>query len=164
MEFKNGDLVKVKETTLNEKINGKTGRIIKIVGNIATLYFEEKIDTCWDNGHKWNIHVGEIEPYIPNKTDLYNMPLGTKITTDKYKHNVFIRTDKTTFENDDGNILLKEDVNNDLTINDEDLGTKITKIEVPKYITKYKDAEVKEMTINEISKALGYKVKIIEEK
>lgn len=77
---------------------------------------------------------------------------------------MFFKTGEDVFRNDDSDVLVDYDINDDLTINDEDLGTRIIKVEVPTYETEYDSSgEVKEMTIAEISKALGYEVKIIKE-
>lgn len=104
----------------------------------------------------------------PTKEELEEMPIGTRITTDRKNDNVFIKieNDETVFSSiEECDCLSSYDIEDDLTINDYDYGTKIVKIEVPtEYETKYDYSnEVKEMTIAEIEKELGYGVKIIKE-
>lgn len=125
------------------------------------------MDSCWGDGHKWNVDYDNLKLINyrkPNKKELLELPIGTKITTDNDEHNVFIRVAEDEFRNDYGDLLVDFDINDDLTINDKDCGTRIIKVEVPTYETEYDcSGEVKEMTIAEISKALGYEVKIIKE-
>lgn len=97
------------------------------------------------------------------KQDLLDMPLGTKIITDKKGHNVFIKVEEGEFDNDDGEIIRDYYINDDLTLDDTDYGNKINRIEEPMYKIVYENNDVKEMTIAEISEALGYEVKIIKE-
>jgi hypothetical protein len=135
-------------------------------GKVVTI---ERI--CGDN----TVGIEESEYYFdkrafeplnikPTKDELLKLPIGTKITTDNDEYNVFLKTGEDVFRNDDSDVLVDYDINDDLTINDEDLGTRIIKVEVPTYETEYDSSgEVKEMTIAEISKALGYEVKIIKE-
>lgn len=118
------------------------------------------------SNNTWYFKENEIELITkkPTKEELLEMPLGTKITTNKDKYNIFIKVDKDEFKNDDGDTLCDYEINEDLTIEDEYYGTKIIEVEVPTYETVYGSSkEVKEMTIAEISKALGYEVKIIKE-
>lgn len=58
--------------------------------------------------------------------------------------------------------ICENGIGEDWSIVDEDMGTKIIKIEEPIYKTVYDyTSEVQEMTISEIEKVLGHKVKII---
>ena len=167
MKFKVGDKVRVlQEQDLNENIIGKTGTIIKCHSLTAEVKFDEKIDSCWGDGYKWHVNYDKLELIDykkPTKDELLKLPIGTKITTDNDVNNVFIKICEDTFVNDNTS-LYDYNINDNLTINDEVLGTKIIKVEVPTYETKYDySKEVREMTIAEISKALGYEVKIIKE-
>lgn len=171
MEFKVGDKVRVlKAEDGNEDIVGKTGTIVKRLEIMAQIEFDEKLDGCWGNGYKWNVDYDKLELINDKKLtkdELLKLPTGTKITTDNNGNNVFIKICEDRFVNDDCDSLCDYDINNDLTIDDEDCGTRIIKVEVPSvltYETKYDySEEVREMTIAEISKALGYEVKIIKE-
>ena len=168
MKFKVGDKVRVlQEQDLNENIIGKTGTIIECHSLTAEVKFDEKIDGCWGNGYKWHVNYDKLEliDYKKlTKDELLKLPIGTKITTDNDVNNVFIKICEDRFVNDDCDSLCDYNINDNLTINDEVLGTKIIKVEVPTYETKYDySKEVREMTIAEISKALGYEVKIIKE-
>ena len=96
----------------------------------------------------------------PTKQELLDMPIGTKITTDKGK--ILVKDDAEEigrFENG-SELLISCEVDTDLTIIDSPLGTKIVKVEVPTYITEYEEKETKEMTLKEIKEKLGYKIKI----
>lgn len=97
------------------------------------------------------------------KQELLDMPLGTKITTDQEKNNIYTRYAKNFFKNDLANCIAGYDINDDLTLADKTYGTKIIKVEKPTYETIYEHQEPKEMTVAEIEKALGYGVKIIKE-
>lgn len=155
MKFKVGDKVRVlQEQDLNENIIGKTGTIIECHSLMAEVKFDEKIDGCWGNGYKWHVNYDKLEliDYKKlTKDELLKLPIGTKITTDNDKNNVFIKICEDTFVNDN-TYLYDYDINDNLTINDEDLGTKIIKVEVPTYETKYDySKEVREMTKSDMT-------------
>lgn len=95
--------------------------------------------------------------------NIFSLPLGSKIITDKEEHNVFIKVGEDDWCNDDSDHLQKSDLNEDLTINDSFLGDKIIKVEEATHEVFYEKNEIKEMTVAEIEKALGYPVKIIKE-
>lgn len=101
----------------------------------------------------------------PTKEELLKMPIGTKITTNKDCSNIFVKISNGLFENHYGEVIGDCDIEKDLSINDPHYGTKIIKIEVPTYKTVYDSSKevVKEMTMDEVCKALGYNVKIIKE-
>lgn len=128
-----------------------------------------KIDETWDGKeyakvkeNSWSWDLRAFETIKVTKQELLDMPIGTKITTDRYYHNVFIKMDSDTFENGDDDILDECDINDDLSV--DYYGDKIIKIEKPTYETFYEySEEIKEMTMEEIEKELGYKVKIIKE-
>lgn len=86
----------------------------------------------------------------PTKKELFEMPLGTIIKTDGKEHNIFVKVGEDDFCNDD--LSLKYS------------GNKIIEIQEPSYTTIYRaEEEVKEMTIAEIEKELGYPIKVIKE-
>lgn len=100
------------------------------------------------------------------KKELLDMPIGTKITTDAKKYNVYVKVDEDCFRNEAADFINDCDIEDDLTLDvcDEDYGTRIIKIEEPTYSTIYDySTEAKEMTVAEIEKALGHAVKIIKE-
>lgn len=106
------------------------------------------------------------------KKELLAMPIGTKITTNArtkvWGYNPYIYTGEK-FVSIGGNCLLKDTINEDLTLetdtgafdSTEFDGSKIIKIEEPEYVTIYE--EKLEMTIAEIEKELGHPVKIVKE-
>ena len=119
-----------------------------------------------DNDY-WYFDDDDVELFNQKHTkeELLELPIGTKITTDLKEHNVFVKTCENEFKSDDCEIISDYDIKDDLSIKDKDYGTKILKIEIPTYETIYDTTkEVKEMTMNEICKELGYNVKIIKEK
>lgn len=135
-------------------------------GKVVTIEYIDSDDIVTIKESSYYFDKRAFEPLNtkPTKDELLEMPIGTKITTDNDEHNVFIKVAEDEFRNDDCYVLLDGDINDDLTINDKDLGTRIIKVEVPTYETEYDcSGEVKEMTIAEIRKALGYEVKIIKE-
>ena len=105
-----------------------------------------------------------ISPKKTTKEELLKMPIGTKITTNKDEDNIFVKISDCVFENNDDECVWDTDIEEDLSITDIEYGNKIIKIEVPTYETVYDGSEeVKEMTMDEICKALGYNVKIVKE-
>lgn len=100
----------------------------------------------------------------PTKEELLKMPVGTKITTNRDYDNIFVKISDDVFKNNYDECIWDVDIEKDLSINEPYYGTKIIKIEVPTYETLYDSSEeVKEMTMDEICKALGYNVKIVKE-
>ena len=121
----------------------------------------------WDKLNDfWAFNEDELElcDVKPTTQELLELPIGTKITTDLEEDNAFVKFDENSFINQQADILEVYDIEYNLLINVGGYGTKIIKIEVPDYKTIYDSSkEVKEMTIAEISKALGYEVKIVRE-
>ncbi len=174
MEFKVGDRVK----------NKKYG-----YGKVVKLFDDGGVRVQYDNTHI-NLHsacgncppntaLNYDEPELselelistkkPTKQELLDMPVGTKIYTDAKDedYQVWVKTSKVDFNCNYSDYIDEDDINNDLTLDediDEDCGTKIIKIEKPTYETIYDySTEVQEMTVAEIEKALGHAVKIIKE-
>lgn len=183
MKFKVGDKVRVKKNLKDiEKFShGYMPNMESFEGKIVTIEYvtEEWVMIEEDTHHcDWDFRAFEPINKKPTKEELLEMPMGTKITTDAKEDNVFVKTDngiygtiddrediETAFYNEAGDEMVDDEINDDLSL-DEDLtyGTKIIKIEVPTYETVYDSSEeVKEMTMDEICKALGYNVKIIKE-
>lgn len=132
------------------------GKIVTI-STIGYKIYED--DACYI----WDKRAFELPNIKPTKEKLLELPMGTKITTDLDEDNVFVKTGKDRFENRDS-VIDEYKIEDNLFLLNRNNGTKILKIEVPTYETIYDSSkEVKEMTIAEISKALGYKVIIKEE-
>lgn len=163
MDFKVGDKVRIKKNL--KEIDcfscGYASDMRTYEGDIVTIRNVEKnyvqlkgIPFYWDKR--------AFEPIYTKltKKELSDMPIGTKITTDKGE--ILVKDDEIHFENP-SHILNISDINKDLTMTEyiaEYWGTKIVKIEVPTYSTVYEKKETKEMTLKEIEEQLGYKIKI----
>lgn len=130
-------------------------------------------------GHKCSYHIGctfdvlnsdkefsLIESHKPTRQELLDMPIGTKIVTDVDRHNVFIKVGNDDWCNNDCDHIKSKDITEDLKI----VGScfvreaKILSIEEPTYNEVYtREKDVKEMTVTEIEKALGYPIKVVKE-
>lgn len=169
MKFEVGDKVRVKKNLKDIKkfkwgympeMKSFEGKIvtIKSVGK-ESVSIEE--DT---NRYGWDFRAFEPISKKPTKEELFKMPIGTKITTDLDEYNVFVKKDTDRFENNLSDVISNYYINEDLSLNVGCYGDKIIKIEVPTYKTVYDSSEeVKEMTMDEICKVLGYNIKIIKE-
>lgn len=157
-ELKVGDRVKVIDNRENLSLKSNIGEL-KINDETCKpykIYFKDIDKNFWF--YKDQVVSGERM----TKKELLDMPIGTKITTDAKEDNEFVY-DGDSFYNENG-CIEDYDIEDDLSISDEDYGTKIIKIEEPKYTTIYDySTEVQEMTVAEIEKALGHAVKIIKE-
>lgn len=132
---------------------------IKVLDHKSTVFVGEEY-TVKNNGKKFEL----ISPKKTTKEELLKMPIGTKITTNKDEDNIFVKISDDVFENNYDECVWNTDIEEDLSITDIEYGDKIIKIEVPTYETVYDSSEeVKEMTMDEICKALGYNVKIVKE-
>ena len=165
MKFKVGDKVKIVGNSGHHIYSNprfEIGSVFEITSiNVTGLgrpYELNNIYCC----EEWEIEL--VDKKI-TKEELLKMPIGTKITTDLKEDNVFIKMDKESLMNEKENYICNDDILEDLSITDEDMGTKIIKIEEPIYKTVYDyTREVQEMTISEIEKVIGHKVKIINDK
>lgn len=169
MKFKVGDKVIIRKdlkegydfkeyvTDDMEELAGKIVTITKVWENDGGRYYikEDMYNYIWSEDMFENSTK-------PTKEELFKMPLGTIIKTDRDCNNVFVKVGENDFCNDDVDHIEDNYVNDDLSL--ECFGNKIIEIQIPTYETIYKaDKEVKEMTIAEIEKELGYPVKIIKE-
>lgn len=161
MKYKVGDKV-------NHKKYGE-GKILEISNNTDLLVeFKEK-NSCFHNGSgrgkDFHCYWVSNDDLIvkPTKEELFKMPLGTIIKTDREEHNVFVKVGENDFCNDDVDHIEDNYVNDDLSL--ECFGNRIIEIQEPnEYQTIYKaDEEAKEMTIAEIEKELGYPIKVVKE-
>ena len=166
MKFKVGEKVKIKKNLKKgydfkyyvademEKFKGKTVTIYSVN---SEAYRIEEDNMNWE----WTEDMLEGLAII-TKEELFKMPLGTIIKTDEKEHNIFVKVGENDFCNDDADHIESCDVNDDLSL--KYFGNKIIEIQEPNYTTIYKeDKQVKEMTIAEIEKELGYPIKVIKE-
>lgn len=157
-DLKEGNDFKVYVTDDMEELAGKIVTIIDAWENCGANYSINE-DT---NKYTWSEDMFEVLAR-PTKEELFKMPIGTKIITNDQENNTFVFDGVDSFY---GNTrYLKDDeINEDLTVIDKYCGTKIIEIQEPTYNTIYKaDDEVKEMTIAEIEKELGYPIKVVKE-
>lgn len=171
MKFKVGDRIKGKNNSYgitDERM--LEGEVIELndSNNMKVKVIRHK-----DNYYQGNTHWVEnsddkfalISAMKITKQKLLDMPIGTKIITDAKENNEYVY-DGDSFIDENG-CIDDYDINEDLTLDtydEETYGTRIIKIEEPEYTTIYDySAEVKEMTVAEIEKALGHAVKIIKE-
>jgi hypothetical protein len=170
MEFKVGDKVRVKKNLKDIAgfSHGYMPDMESFEGKIVTIrsvYAEEWV-TIEEDTHRYSWDFRAFEPINnkPTKEELLQMPIGTRITTNRDADNIFVKISDDAFENNYDECVWDTDIEEDLSITDIEYGDKIIKIEVPTYETVYDSSkEVKEMTVDEICKALGYNVKIIKE-
>ena len=173
MKFKIGDKVRIRKDLKEGDRFGiyVTDEMEELAGEIVTITQVNKslvgvkyaIDKD-DGSYSWTEDMFESS-VKPSKEELFKMPLGTIIKTDRDYNNVFVKVGENDFCNDNADHIFQCHVEEDLTINCNRFGTKIIEIQEPTYETIYKaDKEVKEMTMAELEKELGYPVKIIKEK
>ena len=166
MKFKVGEKVKIKKNLKEgydfkyyvademEKFKGKTVTIYSVN---SEAYRIEEDNMSWD----WTEDMFEGLAII-TKEELFKMPIGTKITTDLEENNIFVKVGENDFCNNDRDHIESCDVNDDLSL--KYFGNKIIEIQEPNYTIIYKeDKQVKEMTIAEIEKELGYPIKVVKE-
>lgn len=169
MKFKIGDKVRIRKD-LKEGDNFKlsvTDDMEELKGKIVT------ITEAWENdGGRYSINK-DLHNYtwtedmfeglaIITKEELFKMPIGTKITTDLEENNIFVKVGENDFCNNDCDHIEYDNIKEDLSLDYYE--GKIIEIQEPTYEIIYKEeAEVKEMTIAEIEKELGYPIKIVKE-
>ena len=163
MKYKVGDKVKVRNLQdgykspdgcyFNDDMERLAGEIVTII-NVRGNRYDIK-----ESGYSWvDDFFEEVEFSKDLITDL------SVVTLDNGEKLLYIK-DKDEF------IDLKYGQSNslcDLSDIDDDgyvcVGNHIIKVEQPTYASMYSTNEVREMTVEEISKALGYEVKIVKEK
>ena len=166
MKFKVGGKVKIKKNLkkgydfkyyVADEMENFKGKTVTIYSVNSEAYRIEEDNMSWD----WTEDMFEGLAII-TKEELFKMPLGTIIKTDEKEHNIFVKVGENDFCNDDADHIESCDVNDDLSL--KYFGNKIIEIQEPNYTTIYKeDKQVKEMTIAEIEKELGYPIKVIKE-
>lgn len=166
MKFKVGEKVKIKKNLKKgygfkyyvademEKFKGKTVTIYSVN---SEAYRIEEDNMSWD----WTEDMFEGLAII-TKEELFKMPIGTKITTDLEENNIFVKVGENDFCNNDCDHIEYDNIKEDLSLDYYE--GKIIEIQEPNYTTIYKeDKQVKEMTIAEIEKELGYPIKVVKE-
>lgn len=174
--FKVGDIIKGKENeygiTNDEMMKAVVTEVnrdrmeIKVLEHKRESEINEKY---WvDNDDKdFTFYNAEITKQL-----FLDLPIGSKIITDNEdEYHYFIKIGDKQFSNDDDDLLwLDDDFDSSFDLENKKVnlyGKKynIIKIEKPIYSIIYmKEQQPKEMTIKEISKILGYDVKIVKEK
>lgn len=171
MKYKIGDKVRIKKELkegnefggcVNNEMVKYAGKIVTITDSWKDLYgrekYEIKEDKCW----AWTKDMFEDSIKL-TKEELLKMPIGTIIKTNSEKHNIFAKVGENDFCNDDVDHIEDRDINNDLSLSVY-FANEIVEIQKPTYTTIYKkEAQIKEMTLSEIEKELGYSIKIIKE-
>ncbi len=143
MKFKVGDKVRVKKDLeeghdykyyVDSIMQDLAGKIVTIKSVRVESYKIEQDNGYWD----WTEDMLE-EIKKPTKEELLKMPEGTKVIIDKEENNEFIFDGDDMFENDEGDFFWDVDVNEDLSLDSEDCGTKIIEIQTQKYETYWKE-------------------------
>ena len=160
--FKVGDKVRIIDS-------GDTGASVEDIGVIEhidddDLPYKVRIDLRNDYWYFRRNQIEHIENIIKNKNDL---KVGDIVTL-KNGDRLLVHTDEEFLDMLDKNynsICDFDDINDDLTYVGDNRDYDIIKVERPfEYETVYKtENKVREMTVDEISKALGYEVKIVKE-
>lgn len=166
MKFKVGDKVRVRKDLSANKIYHITvvGSMEKYAGRVMT------VNMVTGHGYRlkeddgeWHWSEDTMEGLKkPSKEELLKMPIGTIIKTDREHNNVFVKVGENEFCNNDVGHVEDYNINEDLSLNY--FKGKIIEIQEPTYVTIYKaDEAIKEMTIAEMEKELGYPIKVIKE-
>lgn len=161
-KFKVGDKVKLNGNK-KEFEYGRAGVSYEEIGEIREIRDKEMFITFPSFGNNWHGKIDEVVPAEFIKKDLQD---GDIITLRNGDRLIFTNNDFLDMSDKHDNYLSDiYDLNDDLTYNDDDKDSDIVKVERPTgYSTVFERVEeVKEMTIAEISKALGYEVKIVKE-
>jgi len=145
MKFKVGD--KVKEIP---KIHGDKVLTIRRIDKDEDCFFEETTGFA----HSYGLYK------YYEKLTLDDLEFGDIVT---FKTGIKTINTRYYFISDNGVIFNKNCYNNDLTSSDTFNNTIIKVERVGNIIWERNESKVKEMTMKEISEALGYEVKIIKE-
>ena len=166
MKFKVGDRVRIRKDLkkgydfkyyVADKMEKFKGKTVTIYSVNSEAYRIEEDNMNWD----WTEDMFEGLAII-TKEELFKMPIGTKITTDLEENNIFVKVGENDFCNNDCDHIEYDNIKEDLSLDYYE--GKIIEIQEPNYTTIYKeDKQVKEMTIAEIEKELGYPIKVVKE-
>ena len=173
MKYKVGDKVRIRKDLKSKRADGSyedygiavNKDMEKLAGKVVTIKcVNERLYTIEEYSYVWTDKMFEDyadEGYAgkPSKEELFNMPMGTKIITDKGCKYVY---DKENFAKQDA-LIDNYDIDDNLNLtNDSYYGTKIVEVQIPEYKTVWKEAPRK-MTLKEIEALVGYPVEIVEE-
>ena len=166
MKFKVGEKVKIKKNLkkgydfkyfVADEMENFKGKTVTIYSVNSEAYRIEEDNMNWE----WTEDMFEGLAII-TKEELFKMPIGTKITTDLEENNIFVKVGENDFCNNDCDHIEYDNIKEDLSLDYYE--GKIIEIQEPNYTTIYKeDKQVKEMTIAEIEKELGYPIKVVKE-
>ena len=164
MKFKVGDRVRIRKDLkegheykyyVNDSMEKLAGKCVEIL--------EADSDSYQVAGSKFSWSEDMFEKLVkPTREELLKMPIGAIIKTDWDEHNIFVKVGEDDFRNDYYDHIEDDDINEDLSL--DYCSNKIIEIQEPTYRTIYRvETEVKEMTIAEIEKELGYPIKVVKE-
>ena len=172
MKFKVGDKVKIKNNLkgIDAFNGGYIDELDKYVGNIVTIamMINENSVRFREIPYTWDTRALELA----NITTINDLQFADVVTLRNGERYV-VADDYLYGEDDDYYIdsrYIEDYYNNDLTYNEDDgdyddEGYDIVKVERNgSIIYEREETKVKEMTVAEISEALGYEVKIVKEK
>lgn len=152
-DLKNVDSYKIYGVGTNKEMERMAGKIVTIDSVGSDCYKVKECNYVWTD-KMFEGYAGKI-----TKEELFNMPIGTKIITDKGKEFVF---NEESFTNEDA-LIYDYNIDDSLNLIDGSYyGAKIVKVLEPEYKTVWKEVP-KKMTLEEIEKELGYPVEIVEE-
>ena len=171
MKFKVGDRVRIRkdlkkgdsfEIYVTDEMEELAGEIVTITQVNKSLISVRYVIDKDDGIFSWSEDMFE-DLAKPTKEELFKMPIGTKITTDLEENNIFVKVGENDFCNNDCDHIEYDNIKEDLSL-DYYYEGKIIEIQEPNYTIIYKeDKQVKEMTIAEIEKELGYPIKVVKE-
>lgn len=169
-QFKVGDKVRVKDK-LKDIPHFEAGYMEdmdELIGQIVTIKYvniDGKGVKIEEDTHNYTWDVRAFEPYMMSKDELQDGDIVTLRNGDKLRYNIETESFDNISDDYDNNLDYLYELNDDMTYDDRDEDENdIMKVERPTYHTVFEREEtVKEMTIAEISKALGYEVKIVKE-
>lgn len=157
-DLKEGDSFEIYVADEMEELAGKIVTITKVNKTLASVRYVIDKD---DGFYSWSEDMFEGLAQL-TKEELFKMPIGTKITTDLEENNIFVKVGENDFCNNDCDHIEYDNIKEDLSLDYYD--GKIIEIQEPNYTIIYKeDKQVKEMTIAEIEKELGYPIKVVKE-
>lgn len=174
-KFEIGEKVKViNEHDGNKKIVNKIGKIINInnFNQDLDIDFEEDIDGWVTERNKWNVPFSKVIKYEDLIKVGDTVRINKKATIEDFTKNYWNHCKLDTLEfiekegDSDEIFVVKNKIDNDcvsLKKKKSDYGYYVFYENVNINILEKIEEDVKEMTIEEISKELGYKIKIKEE-
>ena len=166
-KFKIGDLVRPIDDG-NKNIVNKKGRINRIYDKFADIEFEEDIDGWGSGGRFWCVLLSKLVKYDNSIKVGDRVRINKKATIEDFTKNHWNGCQMTTLafikqQGDSDKIFVVEESCNDDCVDLKSKESNEHYILVNINILEKIEEDVKEMTIEETSKELGYKIKIKEE-